>query len=314
MPLTRPVGWLSIPRGLAVAAIGLGYLTSVVSAVDKDKALYMGGTLKGFAAPPATNVGERIGSILFPGSSDLMPKVEGRINLTSETQFAFEAGRWGLLAIPDNTITSLEYGLETGHLAPKGKALLLVIRWDPTDQFTKNAHNLLTIVYQDQSGTEQAVVMELSKDLVRPTLEALERRTGKPVAFLNVEACMLFNNAETCGYGKPIELKGLKRVFVDAGLPENRQLIVAEIEKGTTGLEMLESVEGAEIILKYHGAYSVDPACPCEGGRGEVSVVQSTRQRVVLIFTGMKKGIWGKKPAIGFASPFVEAFMKANIG
>ena len=44
--------------------------------------------------------------------------------------------------------------LEAGLRAPKGRGLLLIPRWDLTEQFTKNAHNPLTLVYQDQERIE----------------------------------------------------------------------------------------------------------------------------------------------------------------
>jgi hypothetical protein len=304
---------LSMCGRLVMTSIGLACLTTIAFAVGNDRALYVGGTLKEFA-PPAPSRGEILATILFPDAATAPPKIEGRIKLMSDSEFGFDAERRGVLAIPYKAITSLEYGLEGGRHARRIEGVLLVMRWDPTAQFTKDAHNLLTLVYRDQSGTEQAIVLELGRDLVRPTLEALERRTGKAVEFLNVEACMLFkSNAETCEYGQPSELKGLKRVFVDSSVPqERRKVILSEIEHGNAGLEIVESRGSAEIILRFYSESSRDPRCPCEGGRGEVSLVRADRPRVVLVFTGMKKGIWGKNPAESFGRAFVNAVRSAN--
>jgi hypothetical protein len=302
----------SICRPLFVTSICLACLATVAFAVGNDKALYVGGTIAQFA-PPQVGRAEAVAGALLGGVAP-PPKIEGRINLASASELRFDAGSRGSLVIRYDAITSAEYGLEAGRRTPKGKGLLLIPRWDPTEQFTKNAHNLLTLVYQDQAEIEQAVVLELGKDLVRPTLQALERGTGQAVEFLNVEACMLFrSNADACNYGQPGELKGLKRVFVDTSIPvERRNLVLSEIENGNAGLEMMEVLEGAEIILSYHSQESFDPNCPCTGGRGEVRVVRADHQRVVLVFMGVKRGFWGKNPAEDFGMTFVDAFRSAN--
>ena len=108
---------------------------------------------------------------------------------------------------------------------------------------------------------------------MRPIVEALERRTGKPVEFLNVEACILFRSADECGQGRPSELKGLKKVFIDDPTrPADQKIIRSELENLKAGLEILDSRDGAEIILQYSSARYVDPGCPCEAGRGEVAI------------------------------------------
>lgn len=312
MPDRHRADGLSIFPRLVLMPLSLAALTGVAFAVGNDKALYVGGTIAQFA-PPQVNRPEAVAGALLGGVAP-PPKIEGRINLTSASELRFDAGSRGSLVIPYDAIKSTEYGLEAGRRTPKGRGLLLIPRWDPTEQFTKNAHNLLTLVYQDQAGIEQAVVLELGKDLIRPTLQALERGTGQAVDFLNVEACMMFrNNAGACDYGQPGELKGLKRVFVDTSIPaEQRKLVLSEIENGNAGLEMIEVPEAAEIILSYQSQASSDPNCPCTGGRGEVRVVRTGRQRVVLVFMGVKKGIWGKNPAEEFGRTFVDAVRSAN--
>lgn len=55
-------------------------------------------------------------------------------------------------------------------------------------------------------------------------------------------------------YGKLSDLKGLKKVFVDTGADmKSRERILKEIEKAKLGLELLDSAEGAEIILNFGG-------------------------------------------------------------
>ena len=312
MPIRHRAGGPSILPRLVFTILVLIALTGAAFAVDKDKALYVGGTIAQFA-PPKVSRGEAVAGVLFGGVAP-PPKIEGRINLTSATELKFDAGSRESLVIRYDAIKSAEFGLVAGRRTPKGRALLLVPRWDPTEQFTKNAHNLLTLVYQDPAGIEEAVVLELGKDLVHPTLQSLERGTGQAVDFLNVEACMLIrNDADACDYGQPAELKGLKRVFVDTSIhAEWRNRVLSEIEKGNVGLEMMEVPDGAEIILSYYSDASSDPNCPCTGGRGEVRIIRADRQRVVLVFMGVKRGIRGKNPAEDFGRTFVDAVRSAN--
>jgi hypothetical protein len=272
----------------------------VTWAVGKDKALYVGGTVEDFPQGSA------------PFITWGAPKIEGRINTTSESEFTFEGGRWGVLRIPFNAISSISYGLEHRHRVPR--ALLLVIPWDPTEQFTNDAHYLLTLAYLDQSRREHEVVFELGREIARSTLETLERRTGKPVEFGNVEACVRYRTAEECDYGSPAELKGLKKVFLDTGIrSEHRELILAELEKEKLDIEVLGDSDGAEIILRFDGKESQNPECPlCEGGRGEASVRRGTHQRVVFVFSARRTGIGQQKPATKFGRAFVSQFKNAN--
>jgi hypothetical protein len=67
-------------------------LTSVLGAVDKDKAIYIGGTLLGL--PRGANLGN----------------AEGRINTQSDSQFVFDAGTKGSIAIPYGAIVTVKFG------------------------------------------------------------------------------------------------------------------------------------------------------------------------------------------------------------
>ena len=285
----------SIRRLLPAVAIALAsVLTTVVFAVGKDEALYLGGTLRDFP----------------PGSK--LRNVTGRLNTSSASDFVFEAGRAGSLSIPYSAIVSLEYGFEPGRRGQTPTARLLLIPWDMTDQFTANPHYLLTLVYQDSSGMEQTVVFELGQNLPRVTLETLERHTRKKVEFQNVEVCSRFRASDECGYGKPAELKGLKSVALDFRISnEHREHILTELKKEDVGLTVVERAEAAEIVLTFRSVQSQYAECPCEGGRGEASLARN-RPRVVLVFVDRKKGIWGRSPAANFGRAFVEAFKNAN--
>lgn len=75
---------------------------------------------------------------------------------------------------------------------------------------------------------------------------------------------------------------------------------------------MVDTTDAAEIVLNFRSESSLNPDCACTGGRGEVIVVRGDRRRVVLVYTGVKKGYLGKHPAENFARSFVDAVRGAN--
>jgi hypothetical protein len=150
---------------LFVALIG----SAVLIAVDGDKAMYMGGTL--------TTVQE---------------KAEGKLG-TSNTEFAFDAGKKGSFSIPYASITALEYGQKAG------RRVAVAVLVSPLALFSKKRNHYLTITYKDSDGAEQAGVLELGKDVVRITLKVLEVRTGKEIDFQDAEACKQYKTPKECG-------------------------------------------------------------------------------------------------------------------
>jgi len=82
-------------------------------------------------------------------------------------------------------------------------------------------------------------VSELGRNLVRPILDILERRTEKRVEFSSVDACLALKTAKDCRLGSPDELRGLRRVHVDArNHAKHRADIVSEIDNADVGLQV----------------------------------------------------------------------------
>src|SRR6478672_4177811 len=120
--------------GLAVLMTLL--ITTAVQGVGDKKTSYVGGTPKDF---PVGGFSDR-----FVGfARDEIRAIEGTLNADS-TELSFDAGRDGRLVIAYHDITGLSFGLEPQEI-PKGGSLL--ISWDPLDQYTKNAHYLLSVSY-----------------------------------------------------------------------------------------------------------------------------------------------------------------------
>lgn len=133
---------------------------SLTFAVDSKKAVYVGGTV--------TTIPE---------------KAEGRLDTKNEEALIFTADKGkGELRMPYTAITSLEYGQKAGRRV--GAAIMV----SPLLLFSKKRKHFLTVSYTDQSGKEQAAVLELGKDIIRTTLTIVETRSGKSIEYQDEEA------------------------------------------------------------------------------------------------------------------------------
>ena len=136
---------------------------------------------------------------------------------------------------------------------------------------------------------------------------------------------LLTSHAPQTEYGKPEELKGLTKVFVDTGgNMKERERIQNEIRKSRIGVELLDSEEGAEVVLKFGGGKE-EADGPAFGsilfpgairtvnvGDGHVYVYRDGKPRLVMSYEGVETHLWEKKPAKNFGKRFVEAYKKAN--
>lgn len=133
--------------------------------------------------------------------------------------------------------------------------------------------------------------------------------------------------------GRPSDLKGLKKVYVDAGAdPKSRRRIVKELSRPGLGLTLLDTPEGAEIILDFGGRTEdhVEKLTLYVGypqqfdtvqihkqiliGRGRVFVVKDGERRGVMSFGDMKNAgaFWERAPATNFGRAFRKLYKKAN--
>ncbi|MFB3917086.1 MAG: hypothetical protein ACE14M_10180 [Terriglobales bacterium] len=106
---------------------------------------------------------------------------EGKSSAKDEKNFVFEYKK-GKLVIPYERIDSLEYGQKAGRRV--GTAFLV----SPVFIFSKKRKHYLTIGYTDEKDKQQAVVLELGKDVIRVTLASLEARTGRKIDYQDEEA------------------------------------------------------------------------------------------------------------------------------
>ena len=138
---------------------------------------------------------------------------------------------------------------------------------------------------------------------------------------------LLTSHAPQTQYGKPEELKGLTKVFIDTGgNMKDRGRIENEIRKSRIGVELLDSEAGAEVVLKYAGGKEeadsgsfgsiLFPGLTVTRtfniGDGHVYVLRDGKPRLVMSYEGVETHIWEKKPAKNFGKRFVKAWKQAN--
>ena len=126
--------------------------------LGSHKAMYVGGTI-----------------------SALKENTEGTVSAVDEKAFVFEH-KDGKLSIPYGQVTSLEYGQKAG------RRLGLALAISPLFLFSHKRRHFLTVGYLDDSKKQQAAVLELGKDVIQPTLTALELKTGKKVEYQDDES------------------------------------------------------------------------------------------------------------------------------
>jgi hypothetical protein len=122
------------------------------------KAMYVGGTI-----------------------STLKENTEGTLSAADDKFVVFEAKGYKL-SIPYAQVTSLEYGQKAGRRVGLGVAI------SPVFLFSKKRRHYLTIGYVDESKKPQAAVLELGKDVIKPTLSALEAKAGRKIEYQDEES------------------------------------------------------------------------------------------------------------------------------
>lgn len=142
-------------------------------------------------------------------------------------------------------------------------------------------------------------------------------------------------HAQNFERGKSSELKGLTKLYINAGADiERRNTIVNEIEKAKIpGLIIVDSREKAEIVMRYGGRETevlqdittnevigtdwtmttVDRRT-VRSGQGLVFIAGKDRKnpRIIMTFRSVQDSAFEKRPSIQFAKTFVKAYKEAN--
>ena len=141
-----------------VAALTLSLTPLSGAGPDASKATYVGGTVSA-----------------IPRKSGL------RVDLTAPDTLTFRLAH-SSVSVPYRDINTLEYGMHVN------RRYLEAVLISPMFLVAKRRTHFLTIGYEDADGHQQAVILEVSKEGIRPLLVSLEARTGRRVEFQDEEA------------------------------------------------------------------------------------------------------------------------------
>jgi hypothetical protein len=134
-------------------------LATVLQAGDAgSRAQYVGGTVPGLKNKSSVRI-----ALLQPDSLS--------IKASGET-----------FQIPYKDVTTLEYGMRISRRYVEAALI------SPIFLVAKRKTHFLTIGYTDEEGRNQAMVLEVGKDDIRPLLVSLEARTGRRIDYQDEEA------------------------------------------------------------------------------------------------------------------------------
>ena len=163
----------STRRCIALAVVVSMLTGPFALALGSKNAAYVGGTVTVFGTPE--------------------DPVEGRLDTSNDGTLVFTAidkkqkGRG--FTIPYGRISDLEYGQKAGRRV--GAAAATTVLLGPIgllSLFSKKRKHYLTVGFTDDAGSDQVVVLELGKDIVRTTLAVVETRSGKEIQYQDEEA------------------------------------------------------------------------------------------------------------------------------
>lgn len=136
-------------------------------------------------------------------------------------------------------------------------------------------------------------------------------------------------------YGKPADLKGLTKVFIDTGADmEVRQRIIKQLEKANLGIEVLDTDDDAEIMMIFRDQESDSVTgvssnttetewnrqttstiikVPLIAGEGRVFIQgASGKPRLILSVQNSQQSRLEKRPSTKFTNAFIKAYREAN--
>ena len=139
--------------------------------------------LSGIALPPLLLAGDSGSRVHYVGGTvaALPGKTEGMIQMTDEEALLFRS-REATIRIPYQQVNVIEYGQRVSR---RYAAAVLI---SPMLLLSRKRTHFLTIGYTDESGRQQALVLEVGKGEVRSMLVSLEARTGRRIEYQDEEA------------------------------------------------------------------------------------------------------------------------------
>jgi hypothetical protein len=133
---------------------------------------------------PLLQAGEIGSRVLYVGGTvpGVRNKTDARLDLLQDDDALKVIANGNAFLIPYKDVNTLEYGLRVSRRYVE--AVLI----SPLFLVAKKKTHFLTIGYTDQDGRQQAMVLQVGKEQIRPLLVSLEARTGRRVEYQDEEA------------------------------------------------------------------------------------------------------------------------------
>jgi hypothetical protein len=135
------------------------------------------------ALSPLLQAGDIGSRVLYVGGTvpGVRNKSDARIELLRDDALKLSIGGNSFL-VSYKDVNTLEYGLRVS------RRYLEAVLISPIFLVAKKKTHFLTIGYTDQDGKQQAMVLQVGKEEIRPLLVSLEARTGRRVEYQDEEA------------------------------------------------------------------------------------------------------------------------------
>jgi len=132
---------------------------------------------------PLLQAGDTGSRVLYVGGTvpGVRNKSDVRIDLLQDDALKVSAKGSSFL-VPYKDVNTLEYGMRVSRRYVE--AVLI----SPLFLVAKKKTHFLTIGYMDQEGRQQAMILQVGKEEIRPLLVSLEARTGRRVEYQDEEA------------------------------------------------------------------------------------------------------------------------------
>jgi hypothetical protein len=150
--------------------------------VQKQRLMLRVAVLAGCALPPFLGADSGSKAFYVGGTvAAIHRKSTVRIDCTGSESLNVHLAH-GSLTVPYRDINTIEYGMRVNRRYVE--ALLI----SPVFLVAKKRSHFLTVGYEDADGNQQAMILEVGKDEIRPLLVSLEARTGRRVEYQDEEA------------------------------------------------------------------------------------------------------------------------------
>jgi hypothetical protein len=136
-----------------------------------------------FVLSPLLQAGDNGSRVLYVGGTvaGVPSKSSGRLDVDRDDSLTFSV-RERSIHVDYQNINTIEYGMRVS------RRYLEAVLISPVFLAAKRRTHFLTIGYTDSSGRQQAIVLQVGKDDIRPLLVSLEARTGRRVEYQDEEA------------------------------------------------------------------------------------------------------------------------------